>query len=74
MEVGRGRRCRATFTLLVGLWYLGKRARLHTQGQGHSPEVCSCQKTHSGVMFLCNDKTTGPRQDGAVGLLPAQHF
>lgn len=36
--------------------------------------VSSCQKTHSGVTFLCNDKTTGPDQGAAVGLLPGQHF
>lgn len=36
--------------------------------------VSSRQKTHSGVMFLCNEKTTGPDQDAAVGLLPSQRI
>lgn len=36
--------------------------------------VSSCQKTHSGVTFLCNEKTTGHDQDAAVGLLPGQHI
>lgn len=49
-------------------------AWLHTQVQEHSPVVSSSQKTHSGVTFLCNKKTTGPGQDAAGGLLPGQHI
>lgn len=46
-------------SLLAGLWYPSKEHRLHTQVRDHSP-VSSCQKTHSGVAFLCNDTTRGP--------------
>lgn len=44
------------------------------QAQKHSPMVSSRQKTHSGVTFLCNDKSTGPEQDAVVGLLPGHHI
>lgn len=36
--------------------------------------VSSCQKTHSGLTFLCNDKTMGPGQDAAVVHHPAAHL
>lgn len=48
-----------------------KERRLHTEVGDHSP-VSSCQKTHSGVTFLCNDKAGGPGQDRAGGLLSGQ--
>lgn len=36
--------------------------------------VFSCQKTQSGLTFLCNDKTMGPGQDAAVVHHPAAHL
>lgn len=77
MELEQGR-CRAPFTPTSGSVVPRKRSKgsawLHTQVQEHSPEASSCQKTHRGVTFLCNDKSTGPDQDAAVGLLPGHHI